>query len=911
MNTISKLAAATLAIALLAFGAHHFFGKEKKVADKGIEQPTKEKQPPAPKRAGSAEGPQPSMASMPTQIDDDPIGNMLLQGQVVDEEGRPVAGATVILGSAPTRTATSEEDGSFSFDKLVQRRYPVSARSSDRIGGPVVVTLSATSDPVLVRMRPGGGIRVEVVDLKDMPIASATVSIPALESVQGVTDSKGIVEIHNVPQGAALIAVEASGYAKAHSLATIPRGENTLGQQRIRLERGVRVSGRVVDDQGKAVASASIIALQSGAIMQVENPAKDGVKSDKQGKFVLPAVAAGSIQLLAVHDLHAPSTSERFEVGDSEVKDLTLTLRPGASVAGRVVNTSGEAVAWATVRVRNPEGSLTRGQGVNRQMISGEDGSFTIQGLPRDEVALYGASEAASSQSLKVDLRSTSAAKNLELVLDVEGTIAGIVVDEKGAAVAEAQVTAIPDFWEGADMQGMRVRGPSFATTGGDGKFVIRGLPTTKFKLSASRGTLNDGGGFRQGVSAKTGDDNVKVVLATPASIVGEIRANDGSTPAFATASIGWGKSVPVQKGRFHLSEVSPGSYEITVRGPDFATSFLADVEVEAGEKKDVGTITVRKGRKVFGRVVDSGGAPVSGAEIAMARQLISDGANLTPKNMGTAMDERMGTRRTTSDEKGAFSLRGIGDGEQTIAADHPEHGRSLGLIVAKGTEDVELDLPILPAGSVKGTITVNGQPSAGVDILLTSESGSAHIVIVKSDERGSFWAKRVASGKVKVSAMVGTGGGSSMVAVNVDVSPKEPAIADLEITEGSIAFAVQIKGVDDAKIDASQVFLFKGAADVHTGGELNKLFLSAASSAKMGFAMGQGAAKFDKVSPGSYSVCIIPINGDMNDPTFAQKLQRNVDGLAVYCQQLKITETPADQSFTAVVPPMNPLPDD
>jgi hypothetical protein len=420
-----------------------------------------------------------------------------------------------------------------------------------------------------------------------------------------------------------------------------------------------------------------------------------------------------------------------------------------------------------------------------------------------------------------------------------------------------------------------------------------------------------NGGGIQQGVSAKTGDENVKVLLATPATIVGKIRASDGSIPPIATVSIGWGNSVPVTKGEFHLSEVNPGSHELTVRGPDFAATYSSKIEVKAGEEHDVGTIEVRKGRKVSGRVVDNTGAPIAGAEVVLARQLISDGTSLTPKAMGSAMDERLGNRRTTTNDQGLYSLRGIGEEESTIVADHPKLGRSTGHTVPKGTDKVELDLALLPVGSVKGSVTVNKEPAVGIDILITSETGSAHIVVVKSDERGEFLAERVATGKVKVSAMRNSGGASSMAATNVVVEANQVATATLEIEEGSIGLAVTVRGIDDAKIDAAQVFLFQGAADVHTGAELNKLFLSAASSAKMGFAFGTASANFDKIAPADYSVCIIPINGDMNDPAFAQKLQRHVSEIAVYCQRVKITDSPEKQTYEAKVPPMTPLPEE
>src|SRR5262249_47965391 len=49
-------------------------------------------------------------------FDIDPEGPLTMEGQVVDADGHGVAGAEVVLGSVPTRTAKTEGDGTFSFD---------------------------------------------------------------------------------------------------------------------------------------------------------------------------------------------------------------------------------------------------------------------------------------------------------------------------------------------------------------------------------------------------------------------------------------------------------------------------------------------------------------------------------------------------------------------------------------------------------------------------------------------------------------------------------------------------------------------------------------------------------------------------------------------------------------------------
>src|SRR5689334_11885517 len=68
---------------------------------------------------------------MPSVLtDDDPKGALRLEGQVVDADDKPVAGATVVLASNPPRTTKSEDDGGFAFDGLVGRPYTLTARAA-------------------------------------------------------------------------------------------------------------------------------------------------------------------------------------------------------------------------------------------------------------------------------------------------------------------------------------------------------------------------------------------------------------------------------------------------------------------------------------------------------------------------------------------------------------------------------------------------------------------------------------------------------------------------------------------------------------------------------------------------------------------------------------------------------------
>src|SRR5438105_11570281 len=78
-----------------------------------------EAKPTAPPK--TADGPAPQGYAPTWSLDADREGPLRLEGQVVGPDGKGVGDADVYLGSVPPKTAKTEEDGSFSFDKLVGR----------------------------------------------------------------------------------------------------------------------------------------------------------------------------------------------------------------------------------------------------------------------------------------------------------------------------------------------------------------------------------------------------------------------------------------------------------------------------------------------------------------------------------------------------------------------------------------------------------------------------------------------------------------------------------------------------------------------------------------------------------------------------------------------------------------------
>jgi hypothetical protein len=67
-------------------------------------------------------------------------------------------------------------------------------------------------------------------------------------------------------------------------------------------------------------------------------------------------------------------------------------------------------------------------------------------------------------------------------------------------------------------------------------------------------------------------------------------------------------------------------------------------------------------------------------------------------------------------------------------------------------------------------------------------------------------------------------------------------------------------------------------------------------------------AARVDRLDPGSYTVCIIPLSQDYRDPEFQRTLQPDINRLETHCVGTRVAADPELQPLQIEVPPMRLL---
>ncbi len=642
------------------------------------------------------------------RLDIDPEGPLRLEGQVVGPDGQGVGDAEVSIDSVPKRTTKTEGDGTFAFDKLVGRSYSVWAEHADMVGGPVEIKLAASSDPVVVRLVKGVGVTVTVNDEGGKPIAGAEVTVDGKKEHAVKTGDDGVASISPVHSGWFGASATATGYAPGQAFGSV--ATHGTGHVAIKLHKGVAIAGRVIDETGKPIGKAHVeVAGLFG------NSAGDDVVTDAKGQFSIIAASAGTRALSVTDGEHAPAKSPPITVGDRPVTGVEITMQAGGVVAGRVIDTDGAPVPFATVRISSGGGQMMWA-GAARQATTDRAGTFALRGLARTKLTARAESDLAASKIVDLDLHDTAERKGLELTLDVRGTISGVVIDETGQPVGEVQVNAFPDLLSDGPAEAEALAGMSSAHTDGAGAFTIRGLPDGAYKLWASRSEGGDRGWGETGTKAKAGERDVKITLAAPGSIIGTIEiAGSATAPTLANIQVGYQRATAIDKGVIKVDDVTPGTYDIRLRGVDFAEHVLKGVKIDPGKATDLGTITVTRGRRVTGKVVDATGSPVAGATVKIGNMLFSIAG---AEDMGDNLDSVSGIRNGTSDQDGSFALIGAPPESTSIAASDPVKGQSAAQRIPAGNDDPPpVTLTLAGYGAIIGKVTMASQPQSGITI--------------------------------------------------------------------------------------------------------------------------------------------------------------------------------------------------
>lgn len=842
------------------------------------------------------------VAPVGASYDDDPIGELRLEGQVVDDREQPIAGASVVIDAHPPRETITETDGSFAFDGLVPRTYRVEAHAAALLAGPVAMRLTATSPPIVLRMRRAARIVVTVRGLDETPLAGALVELRALGVRTMLTSGDGTAVLDGVGGGWHVLKVSASGYASTLQEVAVVDDPGRETAVTVRLRDGVALAGTVIDPNGAPVEGASVVAEPVSRYESLAAPHLDAVVTDAKGRWRITGVARESMRVGARHAGFAPTVTAPISLEDGASReDIVIALERGARITGRVVDSAGAAVPGAEVRVMGEGGAAAV-----RRVTCDAGGGFSLEGLPRRRIYLAAFAEQASSGPTSIGLDGGDR-DGVVLRLERVATLGGTVVTRSGEPVPEARVVIEPTL--GPSPLG-RVDGRLVGELGTiadlDGRFSIPGIAPGSYHVRAIRaGEPRAQLGMKAGVIVEAGRTDARIEVDELGRIVGTIEIAGGRslTPYWVRL----GREAPkwFDTPTFEIDDVPAGQHFIEIDGPDVLGVQLPELEVTAGKALDLGTIKLTGGRTLRGTVVDGAGAPVAGATVVAGRQLEADGLSLAPYP-----SPRLDI--VVSDRDGHFTVAGLGTGETTVVADHERRGRSIAVAVPPGTADVEATLTLKTPGVVRGFIRVRGAPTDADVMLHTADAPNGRLVVPTGPD-GGYRFDRVAPGRYMLYASLRHGtnaSGSNGSGRAIVVEPGRVVDADLEL--GSDGVAVTLHLGAPATIEFGYGLMAAMQAPLtalpRTVTEARRMLTSSGGGeVREGMIAAGRQIELTAVRPGHQIACVSPLRGNPSEPSVLAELQSSTTDWPVNCINVNLGATPAKQDVTVDVPSLPP----
>lgn len=518
----------------------------------------------------------------------------------------------------------------------------------------------------------------------------------------------------------------------------------TSGQVRkgvgIVLPRGIALTGKVTDRDGRPVSGVSVIpreaqegpgGMQRPMIMRESDAAREAhVETGRDGSFALQ-LKEGRYDLVFRRDGYA-SKAVRSHSVTAAAEPLEVSLEPGAEIRGRVVRADGTGV---------PDVSINFTSNLMAQSErTGPDGSFTISDLSPGAVTIV----AMKPDEFIREMRSVTApASDLLIQLPPGGRLEGRVI-EKSAGRPITRFRAGPS---GTVMGGgMRFVGPSMMRNfdAEDGSFVLENVPPGRLELMVEAPGFVDA--RVPGLLVEEGKtiSGIEVALETGVRLYGKVTGPDGSPLAGASVRSEEERSPAIMIMPDRTVTDGAGEYAIEAVEPAEKTfifqkgGFLTERKTVKLSGREVRLdVRLSRGRDVTGTVVDENGVPVEGASVS-ARSAIQD----------------VGWRTTRTDSSGAFRLDGLAPGRYTFRAEKAGY-------VAGEARDIDLDAAL---AGVRISLTGGGTIVGSVRGLRPEDYNTAMVMATagrsaasgRVDSTGRFRVEGVPTGSVRVSATAG-----------------------------------------------------------------------------------------------------------------------------------------------------------
>lgn len=414
---------------------------------------------------------------------------VLVRGRVTDAtSGRPIAAAEVGEGWVFAKVARCDADGAYELHGFgCAGSFEVYARAPG-YGRQLRTHLTAAVDGVITldfAMAPARSVTGRVVDAARAPVEGVYVAAVAsvflaegqlAEWPSTTTGKDGRFEVRDLTADVhhALFVQQRGAATVVFDLPAAELAGPSFDVGDVVLAPPALLLGRVVDEKGDGVPDVETTLNGTNwdryrLLAEGEAPPASAgfyleqrrTRTDDRGRFSFGDLPAGSFEVgVAPRQRQAPAPVHVTLAAGELKQDVVVSLKGGAEIAGRVVDSKGDAIPDVYVTI-----DATEDGSVHLGSRTSADGRFEAKGIDpgnyRVSVQVFAHDRSDERSALLPEVVEKVAAGTVDLQIEMKRgvPIRGVVVDESGRPLAQSWVNAqigteSSRWYDGTDAEG-------------------------------------------------------------------------------------------------------------------------------------------------------------------------------------------------------------------------------------------------------------------------------------------------------------------------------------------------------------------------------------------------------------------------------------------------------------------------
>ncbi len=295
-----------------------------------------------------------------------------LSGLILNENRQPIMGARVVQNyqwHEPHAKVTNRNDGAFEILNAQTGSLTLSIQAAHYSPQTLSLTVEGPMTNAPIILKPGHVLRGRVTGADGSGVADAGIEVESLNRPKEFewstrTDTDGRFAWDGAPEQPASYGVYKSGFRRKQVTLTADGSEQTIALERLEELTGIRVQGRVVNDEtSQFIEKYQILVAERGQNLGAAKEGTEGVFSLRLGSD------SKSCAIEVRADGFAPARIDNVSTTEGD-KTLEFRLRPSSGWNGQVLLPNGEPAVGAEVALSRHAGGPILG---NRRLLFKEE----------------------------------------------------------------------------------------------------------------------------------------------------------------------------------------------------------------------------------------------------------------------------------------------------------------------------------------------------------------------------------------------------------------------------------------------------------------------------------------------------------------------------------------------------------